>query len=225
MISIENLSKKYGSKKVLDGISAQLEKGKVYGLVGENGAGKTTFFECLCGLNSYTGTIAPSPKELKEHMGYLCTNPEFLSHTTGREYLKLLCNAREIKVSDLDKKNIFNLPLDQYASSYSTGMKKKLALFGILLQKNDVFILDEPFNGVDIQSNMLIIDIIEQLKQSGKTLLISSHIFSTLSCLCDSILVLDNGRISKTVTPENFAELEHNMKQFSSINSLDILEL
>lgn len=158
-------------------------------------------------------------------MGYLLTNPTFLSYTTGREHLKLLCNARSIKIPDLDNKNVFNLPLDQYATSYSTGMKKKLALLGILLQKNEIFILDEPFNGVDIQSNMMIVDIINQLKQSGKTILIASHIFSTLSTLCDSILVLDSGKISKTVYPENFHDLEQDMKQFSSIKTLDILEL
>lgn len=225
MISIDSLSKSFGSKKVLRGISVQFEQGKVYGLVGENGAGKTTFFECLCGLKSFSGSITPSPKEMKTQMGYLSTNPEFLSYTTGREYVQLLCNAREIEVSDLDKKNIFNLPLNQYASSYSTGMKKKLALFGILLQKNDIFILDEPFNGVDIQSNMMIIEIIEKLKQSGKTILISSHIFSTLSSLCDSIVLLENGAIAKSVSPENFAELEQAMKQFSSSNVLNNLEL
>jgi ABC-2 type transport system ATP-binding protein len=225
MISIENLSKKYGSKKVLDSISIHLEKGKVYGVVGENGAGKTTFFECLCGLTSHSGNINPSPKKLKQQMGYLLTNPTFLSYTTGREHLKLLCNARSIKISDLDNKNVFNLPLDQYATSYSTGMKKKLALLGILLQKNEIFILDEPFNGVDIQSNMMIIEIINQLKHSGKTILIASHIFSTLNTLCDSIMVLDSGKISKTVSPENFNDLEQDMKQFSSIKTLDILEL
>lgn len=224
MIKIESLSKSFGAKQVLRKLSSQFQQGKVYGVVGENGAGKTTFFECLCGLKSYSGTIIPAPKELKETLGYLPTNPEFLSYTTAKEYLQLLCNARGITRPNFEAKNVFNLPLNQYATSYSTGMKKKLALMGILLQKNDIFILDEPFNGVDIQSNMLIIDIIERLKQRGKTILISSHIFSTLNALCDAIMVLEDGRISKTVTPENFKELEHDMKQFSSTDISNILD-
>lgn len=90
-------------------------------------------------------------------------------------------------------------------------MKKKLALNAILLQKNKVFILDEPFNGVDIQSNMLIIEIIKKLKEEGKTMLISSHIFATLRNTCDEIHLLKAGEIVKTASPEEFDELEASM--------------
>ena len=97
---------------------------------------------------------------------------------------------------------------------FSTGMKKKLALTGILLQKNDFFILDEPFNGVDIQSNMLISAIIERLKAAGKTILISSHIFSTLNDTCDQILVLRSGEIAQRVEKTDFQQLDEEMRQF-----------
>ncbi|MCB0643922.1 MAG: ABC transporter ATP-binding protein, partial [Phaeodactylibacter sp.] len=92
-------------------------------------------------------------------------------------------------------------------------MKKKLALMGVLLRKNDILILDEPFNGVDIQSNMVITEIIQELKRLGKTILVSSHIFSTLRESCDEIILLSKGEVLKKVTTDEYAELEREIKQ------------
>jgi ABC-2 type transport system ATP-binding protein len=196
MISITNLSKSYGGKLVLENINLNLEKGKVYGIVGENGSGKTTLFKCISGLEKHEGSIICNYGKIKEYLGYLQTEPYFFSKITGKEYLRLLCNARNIAQQDVSDKNIFDLPLDEYAIKYSTGMKKKLALTAILLQENKFFILDEPFNGVDIQSNILITEIIHKLKELGKTILISSHIFSTLDDTCDEIFVLKESKIT-----------------------------
>lgn len=221
MILIENLSKNYGSKVVLKSLSLSLEKGQAYGLVGENGAGKTTLFKCIAGLETGAGSISSDYPILKNHLGFLPTNPYFLPKITGGEYLQLLCNARNVKLQNLSEKNIFDLPLEQYAETYSTGMKKKLALTGILLQQNDFFILDEPFNGVDIQSNMLITAIIQRLKAAGKTLLISSHIFSTLQDTCDQIFVLKAGEITQTVDQKDFAQLDQSMRDFALGNKIE----
>lgn len=212
MIAISNLSKSYGSKQVLQNINLQFEAGKTYGIVGENGAGKTTLFKCMAGLEAYSGKVEADLLPLKDHLGYLPTEPFFFSKITGREYIQLLCNARRISIADTDSRNIFDLPLDQYAATYSTGMKKKLALTAILLLQNNYYILDEPFNGVDIQSNIIITDILETLKALRKTLIISSHIFSTLSNTCDEIYLLKNGVIERKVTREEFADLEKEMK-------------
>jgi ABC-2 type transport system ATP-binding protein len=144
---------------------------------------------------------------------------------TGREYLRLLVQARNMEVPDLDAKNIFDLPLDEYVVHYSTGMQKKIALLGVLLQKNELIILDEPFNGVDIQSNILISAIIQQLKASGKTVLISSHIFSTLRDVCDCIYLLKDGRFAKTVYPVDYPHLEAEMIDVTLGNQLDALDL
>jgi len=221
MIVIENLSKNYGSKVVLKSLNLSLEKGKAYGLVGENGAGKTTLFKCIAGLETCTGSISSDYPILKNHLGFLPTNPYFLPKITGGEYLQLLCNARNIQLKEVAEKNIFDLPLEQYAETYSTGMKKKLALTGILLQQNDFFILDEPFNGVDIQSNMLITAIIQRLKAAEKTLLISSHIFSTLQDTCDQIFVLKAGEIVQTVDRKDFDELDQSMREFALGNKIE----
>lgn len=212
MIEIISLNKHYGSHHVLNNVGLAFEKGHVYGVVGENGAGKTTLFKCIAGLEKYTGEIKAGFDRLKNHLGFLATEPFFFAKMTGREYIRLLCNARGIKDVNADEKNIFDLPLDQYASTYSTGMKKKLALLAILMQENEVFVLDEPFNGVDIQSNILITAIIHELKSLGKTVIISSHIFSTLSDTSDEIFLLKEGKIVRRVLKDEFHALEEEMK-------------
>jgi ABC-2 type transport system ATP-binding protein len=225
MIRIENLSKYYGSNQVLKKINIDFEKGKVYGIVGENGSGKTTLFRCIAGLENYSGLISSDLDKLKNHLGLLFTVPYFFSKITGKEYIRLLCNARNTDVGDIDKRNIFDLPLNLYASTYSTGMKKKLALTAILLQENECFILDEPYNGVDIQSNIIITDIIHKLKELGKTVIISSHIFSTLSDTCDEIHLLKNGEFIRQVIGKDFYKLEAEMKAFSIGNKIEELGL
>lgn len=225
MIKIEGLFKAYGTHQVLSNINVTFEKGKVYGIVGPNGAGKTTLFKCITAMEKYSGTISADVQPLKDNIGYLQTEPFYFSKITGREYIQLLCNARIKKIENLDQKNIFELPLNQYASTYSTGMKKKLALTAILLQENKYYIFDEPFNGVDIQSNIIIVDILKKLKEIGKTLIISSHIFSTLNDVCDEILLLNEGQIIKKVYKKDFAELEQEMKEIFIGNRIKNLHL
>lgn len=225
MISIENLSKSYGTKIVLEKLNLKLEKGKVYGIVGENGVGKTTLFKCIAGLEKHDGTINCEYGNTKEFLGYLQTEPYFFPKITGKEYIRLLCNARNITHSDINGKNIFDLPLNEYASKYSTGMRKKLALTAILLQENKLFILDEPFNGVDIHSNIIITEIIHKLKEIEKTIIISSHIFSTLNDTCDEIFLLNKGKIIRRVIKEEFCDLEIEMKEFTIGNKIENLNL
>lgn len=225
MIKVNNLSKYYGTKQVLKDINISFEKGNIYGIVGENGSGKTTLFRCIAELENYNGKITSDFQQLKNYLGLLFTEPFFFARITGKEYIQLLLNARNIKMSNIETKNIFDLPLNQYASTYSTGMKKKLALTAILLQENDCFILDEPFNGVDIQSNIVIAEIIRKLKELGKTVIISSHIFSTLAETCDEIHLLKNGKLIKRVFKQDFNKLETEMKEFSIGNIIDKLEL
>ena len=222
---MNDLSKVFGDKEVLKNVSMEFSKGNVYGIVGENGAGKTTLFRCIAGLESYSGEIISDVTPLKNHLGLLLTDPFFFTMITGREYIRLLCNARGKTNLDIDSKNIFDLPLHQYASTYSTGMKKKLAITAILLQENEYFILDEPFNGVDIQSNIILTEIILKLKELNKIVIISSHIFSTLSETCDEIHLLRKGEQIKSVQKSGFKNLEQEMKEMTIGNRIDKLEL
>lgn len=225
MIKIEGLSKSFGSNAVLHNINLVFEKGKVYGIVGENGSGKTTLFKCITGLEKYTGKISSDFDQLKNHIGFLQTEPYYFSKITGREYIQLICNARNKQTGNINERNIFELPLNQYASTYSTGMKKKLAITAILMQENDCYIFDEPFNGVDIHSNMIITDIIKKLKVLQKTILISSHIFATLNETCDEIHLLKNGVFLKKVLKHDFSLLEQEMRDFTVGDKIDKLEL
>ena len=225
MISVSGLSKRYGKTEVLKNINLEFSRGNVYGIVGENGAGKTTLFRCIAGLEDYEGEIVADLSPLKNHLGLLLTEPFFFSKITGKEFIRLLCHARGKTKVDIDGKNIFDLPLDQYASTYSTGMKKKLAITAILLQENHYFILDEPFNGVDIQSNIILTEIILKLKELNKIVLISSHIFSTLSDTCDEIHLLRKGEQIKSVPKAAFKSLEEEMKSITIGNRIERLEL
>lgn len=225
MISIKNLSKSFGKNQVLKGINLHLHPGRVVGIVGENGAGKTTLFRCMTGLEQHDGTVESDYDMLKNHLGFLETDPFFFAKITGGEYLKLLSKARGIDVEDLEAVNVFDLPLNQYAATYSTGMKKKLAIMGILVQNNDFFILDEPFNGVDIQSNIIITEIIKRLRTAGRTILISSHIFSTLKDTCDEIHLLREGLLVRKVDKADFDQLESEMKAVTIGSKLDRLKL
>jgi ABC-2 type transport system ATP-binding protein len=218
MIKLTNINKHYGKIKALTDINIEFKPNKVYGIIGHNGAGKTTLFRCINRLTSFQGSLEIDD-EILNSIGYLPTEPEIMSFITGHEYLQLLCNARGIEYKRKGNlSNVFELPLERYASTYSTGMKKKLALTGLLLQKNKVFILDEPFNGVDVESNQLIIEIIKVLKEMGKLIIISSHILSSLRDICDSYLVIKEGIIQKHYDKEEF------LLQENSIFKADVKE-
>ena len=208
VIAIKQLSKSYGATCVLESLSLQYESGKIYGLVGENGAGKTTLFNCILGLTPHQGTIFRKPGL---SIGYLPAELYFYTLVTGREYLEFCLRAKGKK---LDKEQLeamngdFHLPLHRYASEYSTGMKKKLALMALLLQDNDVYILDESFNGVDLYGCIRLKSLIRSLKENGKTVLLSSHLVPVLHELCDSIDYLSNRTIVKRFTEESAEEIE-----------------
>ena len=225
MIEIVNLHKKFGLFQALNGVNLTIGKGTVVGIVGENGAGKTTLFRCLAGLENYEGKIISEINPLKNYLGFLPTEPYFFSKITAKEYIRLLCNARGKDIFDIEEKNIFDLPLNKYVSTFSTGMKKKLAFAAILFQGNACLILDEPFNGIDIQSSFIVSEIILRLKSLQKTIIIASHIFSTLSDVCDEIHLLQQGKLVKSYQKEQFTDLKIKMKTFSIENKIDKLSL
>lgn len=225
MITIQSLSKSYGSTKVLDDVSVSFNSGHVYGIIGKNGSGKTTLLKCIAGIESFAGTITYTGTDLKSTTGFLPTNPHFISKITGLEYLRLMGQARRLIEFEPEKWNIFDLPVNKYVDTYSTGMKKKLALSGVLLQKNEIIILDEPFNGIDLLSNILIKDLIQRLKKAGKIVLMTSHILSIVSETCDSVYYLENGTLSNEVLPEHFNTIEAEIRKNGASYSIGHLDL
>ncbi len=220
MLTLKNIFKNYGDHKVLEGVNLMIGKGDIHGVVGKNGSGKTTLFRCIGGLEDSGGEVIYEHGILKNQTGFLPTDPFFFSFMTGHEYLQLLCNARNIKIGNISDFNLFDLPLKQYAETYSTGMKKKLALTGLLLQRNEVFLLDEPFNGVDIAGNMIINDVLLKLKSLGKIILMSSHIFSSLEDTCDQLHYLKDGKFEISRPKGSFDLIENEMKTANNASNI-----
>ncbi|PVH25449.1 ABC transporter ATP-binding protein [Sphingobacterium corticibacter] len=223
MIALSNLQKSFGKKVVLNGLTCQFDAGKVYGIVGPNGAGKTTLFRCLVGLEEYDGEIVCAENASKAHIGYVPAEPYFLPKITGKEYLTLLLEARHKTVMQEGAYHVFDLPLNQYISSYSTGMKKKLALLGTLLQDNQVYIFDEVYNGLDFQSCLMVTDIIKRLRSQGKLIILASHIFSLLEETCDTILYLKDGHFAMNNNQEDFAALKQHIAHDLQDSRVDLL--
>jgi ABC-2 type transport system ATP-binding protein len=209
VLTLNNINFDYGRQPVLQQLSLQLQAGRVHGIVGDNGAGKTTLFNLLSGnLQPQSGNITYAHGA--QQIAYLETDPYFYHYMTGAEYLHIICPAGKGAIEGWNA--IFELPLDQYASQYSTGMKKKLALLGVLLLDKPVIILDEPFNGLDLKSCEIIHYIIGRLKQAGKTVLLSSHILETMLNNADEISFLEGGTILQTYQKDSFAELEKTVR-------------
>ncbi len=212
MIAIENVSVAYGDKLVIDDLSLILPDGQIHGLVGMNGAGKTTLLNAMAGyVKPLRGSVFMNGQPLQRmDLSFLETENFFYSHITGREYLGLFTGPAGSPGPD-EWNQMFRLPLDQIIDGYSSGMKKKLALAGVLMQDKQLVILDEPFNGLDLESSRLLSMIITKLKERGKTLLITSHILESLTGLCDYIHLIGNGRIRVSRERGDFGNLEQDI--------------
>lgn len=220
MITLENIHISYGSdKKVIRALDLSISEATINGIVGLNGAGKTTLLNAIYGIKKMDeGSISLNGQKLiKKSVSYLVTEPYFYPLITGNEYLQLFKNED----FDIEQWNqLFGLPLDQLIDSYSTGMKKKLAIIGVLKQDKELMILDEPFNGLDIESVRLIRSILLNLKQQNKTIIITSHIIETLTNLCDFIHYLEGGIIKYSKGKEDFDSFEEELfKQIENKNT------
>lgn len=205
-IVLENVCKSFNHNLVLDKINVTFESGKIYGLNGRNGSGKSVLLKLLCGIyNVSDGSILYDGKPIKEaiianKVRALIEKPSFFPDLTGFENLQLLAKIQNI-ISDEDilkAMEIVNLSSekDKKFSKYSLGMKQKLGIAQVIMENPDVLFLDEPFNGVDTVSIKKIIDFLKILKKEGKLIIISSHISEDLK-LADEIYNFDNSKIKK----------------------------
>ena len=205
-IVLENVCKSFNHNLVLDKINVTFESGKIYGLNGRNGSGKSVLLKLLCGIyNVSDGSILYDGKPIKEaiianKVRALIEKPSFFPDLTGFENLQLLAKIQNI-ISDEDilkAMEIVNLSSekDKKFSKYSLGMKQKLGIAQVIMANPDVLFLDEPFNGVDTVSIKKIIDFLKILKKEGKLIIISSHISEDLK-LADEIYNFDNFKIKK----------------------------
>jgi ABC-2 type transport system ATP-binding protein len=211
MLTLRDLTVSYGARPVIDRLTLELSQGAIHGLVGLNGSGKTTLFHTLYGLKkpdsgSITldgGPLSPRRTALLETESY------FYPAITGSEYLALF-RAPGAFALELFRE-LFRLPLEEMISHYSTGMKKKLALTGVLKLDKDILLLDEPFNGVDMETGRIIGMVLRRLRERGKTIVVTSHVLETLTGISDEIHLLEGGSVRRSYSPQEGSALEQDL--------------
>lgn len=192
-LEIEN--QQYGNRIVFEHIRQRYASGAIHGFLGENGAGKTTLFQCMANMLPYKGKQMIPPHV---RAGLLPAELFMYPMITGREFLQFYITAKELpcdeaKMNQLN--NIFGLPLNEYAETYSTGMLKKLYFMGLLLQKNEVLLLDEPFNGLDFRSSAFVTALLIDCRKKGMTIFIASHNMDHLFSYSDTLSWVQNGSL------------------------------
>ena len=211
MLIIKDLTVSYGSRPVIDRLTLELSRGAIHGLVGLNGSGKTTLFHALYGLKKPdSGSVTLDGQPLSpRRMAFLETESYFYPAITGGEYLTLFPAPGTFSLETF--RELFRLPLEEMISHYSTGMKKKLALTGVLKLDKDVLLLDEPFNGVDMETGRIIAMVLRRLRERGKTIVVTSHVLETLTGISDEIHLLEGGTIRRSYAPQEGSVLEQDL--------------
>lgn len=208
LIKIKNVSKRFKETTVLDNISLEIEKGKICGLVGRNGAGKTMLMKCICGF------VIPDEGEIEifgksigkgndkvDDLGIIIENPGFLPQYDGYKNLKFLADINH-KIGEKEIKSaITYVGLDPNSrkpvGKYSLGMKQRLAIAQAIMENQEILILDEPMNGLDNQGVEHIRKMLIELRNDGKTIILASHSREDIDILCDKVVEMDHGKIVK----------------------------
>lgn len=193
-VVISSVSKSYGKVKVLENVNLSFTSNSINGVIGKNGAGKSTLLQCIAGFIDYSGVIT---LEGIQRIGLLPASPYMFPRITGKEFIDFSLSAkkRDLNKDKLNKLNsIFEIPLNRFADEYSTGMLKKLHLIALLLQKNDLLLLDEPFDGLDAVSVAYLTEILKKERAEDRVILITSHDTNRLSKIVDTVTYVDGGR-------------------------------
>lgn len=209
MLEINDISFSYGNHVVIDRLSLNLESGLIHGLIGLNGEGKTTLLNLIANrLKLNSGKINwNNEKPIHAAISYLESDPYFFPKITGEEYLKIF-KHREPGFDYLKWNSVFDLPLKELIENYSSGMKKKLAIISVMSFDSPLLLLDEPFNNLDLETSLILENLLIQLKNSGKTILLTSHILETLTESCDKIHHLKQNKIDRTYQKSEFENIK-----------------
>ena len=210
MLRIENLTKKYGEKKAVDSLSLTIAPGEIYGFIGHNGAGKTTTIKAVCGILDFDSgeiyvdgtSIKADPLKCKREIAYIPDNPDLYDFYTGVKYLNFIADIYGIP-SDVRKErmhrycDMFELTpeLARPISEYSHGMKQKLAVISALIHSPKLWLLDEPFVGLDPKAAHTLKQIMREVCDGGGAIFFSTHVLEVAEKLCDRIAIIKNGRL------------------------------
>lgn len=211
MLEIKNLTKSYdGKKKAVNDLTLTINDGEIFGFIGPNGAGKTTTIKCCVGILGFDSgeilingkSIKDDPIECKKTIAYIPDNPDLYEQLTAIQYLNFICDIYEI---DLNKRKeeiekyakIFKISdkLNDLISSYSHGMKQKLALTSAFIRSPKLLILDEPFVGLDPKASFDVKELMRELCKSGSSIFFSTHVLEVAEKLCDKVAIIKDGNL------------------------------
>ena len=207
-IFVENVTKAFGGQEVLKTVCVKFEMGKIYGIVGRNGSGKTVLLKCICGLlYPSTGTVTVGGKvvgkdvDYPENVGFIIETPGFLPRYSGLKNLKYLASVRgKVKEDEIRKyMELVGLNPDdkKHVGNYSLGMRQRLGIAQALMENPDILILDEPMNALDNNGVEEMRTVLLKMKEQGKLIIIASHVRDDIDILCDEVYGIDAGIMKK----------------------------
>lgn len=218
MLKIENYTKIYGKdKKACDNVCLSVESGDIFGFIGHNGAGKSTTIRAVVGVMDFDeGTIEidghnvkTEPLECKKITAYIPDNPDLYDNLTGIQYLNFVADAfgisreeREKRINDYAKRFEIEDALKNLISSYSHGMKQKVAIIGALIHDPKLLVMDEPFVGLDPKASFTLKEIMHEMCKNGSAVFFSTHVLDVAERLCNRIAIIKKGRIIANGTME-----------------------
>ena len=203
-ISVQNVSKDFGQERVLKSVSRDFEKGKIHGIVGNNGSGKTVLMKCICGFLIPTeGTVTVNGKrvgrdaDFPPDLGLIIETPGFLPNLSGAKNLEILASLNKkiglAEIADSIRRVGLDPLMKKPVGKYSLGMRQRLGIAQAIMEDPALLILDEPLNGLDKHGVREMRDLIKGLKADGKTILLASHNQGDIDELCDTVCEMDAG--------------------------------
>ena len=217
MLRIEHLTKKYGEKKAVDDLSLHIEKGEIYGFIGHNGAAKTTTIKSVVGILDFDEgeifidgkSVKKDSLECKRVIAYIPDNPDLYEFMSGLQYLNFISDIFGVEEKERKERiekysTAFEIKEDLASpiSSYSHGMKQKLAIISALVHDPKLIIMDEPFVGLDPIASHLLKDIMREKCNEGGAIFFSTHVLEVAEKLCDKIAIIKGGKLIKSGTME-----------------------
>ena len=207
-ILVENVTKAFGDQDVLKIVCAKFEMGKIYGIVGRNGSGKTVLLKCICGLLypsegtvTVDGRVVGKEVDYPENIGFIIETPGFLPRYSGLKNLKYLASIRgRVKEGEIRKyMGLAGLNPDdkKRVGNYSLGMRQRLGIAQALMENPDILILDEPMNALDNNGVEDIRMVLLKMKENGKLIIIASHVRDDIDILCDEVHGMEGGILKK----------------------------
>lgn len=217
MLKINNLTKTYDDKKAVDDLTLHINPGEIYGFIGHNGAGKTTTLKSAVGILQFDEgeilidgiSIKTDPLACKKIISYIPDNPDLYEFMTGIQYLNFVADIFGVSSSVRKEKiekyaELFEIKKDlaSAVSSYSHGMKQKLAVISALIHDPKLIIMDEPFVGLDPKAAHILKGIMREICDNGGAIFFSTHVLEVAEKLCDKVAIIKNGKLIKSGTME-----------------------